>query len=108
MSYNYRVNVCNDEGTVIARVQYNSNLDFWDGHNWTCGSVGRHLGITKLRKSGKFVLIHGTQWQNERDYAEVISPEQAYQEILQSENMGLLDKYPELKKFEAEIETEEV
>lgn len=108
MTNNYRINVCNDEGKVVARVQYNSNLDFWDGRNWTCGSVGRHLGLTKLKKSGNFVLIHGTQWQGERDYAEVISPEQAYQEIIQSENMELLDKYPELKKFELELETEEV
>ena len=54
-----KVNVLED-GVVIARVEYNNNLDFWDGHNWTCGSTGRHLGLTQLR-DGRFVLIHGTQ-----------------------------------------------
>ena len=35
-----KVNVYED-GKVIARVQYNDNLDYWDGKNWTCGSIGR-------------------------------------------------------------------
>ena len=47
-----KVNVYED-GKVIARVQYNDNLDYWDGKNWTCGSIGRHLGLTRLRKSGR-------------------------------------------------------
>jgi len=101
-----KVNVYeNDE--LIARVEYNDVLDYWDGSNWTCGSVGRHLGLTRLRKSGKFVLIHGTQWQNERDWAEVVSDEEAYQAIVSSGNIELLDKYPDLKKFEENIDTDE-
>jgi len=98
----YRVNVYADEfmEEVIARVRYNQNLDFWDGRNFTCGSTGRHKGLTKL-KDGRYVLIHGTQWQGEKDWAEIISPEQALQEILKSGNTELLDtkKFTELKKL---------
>ena len=64
----------------------------------TCGSTGYHKGITKL-KTGDFVLIHGTQWQGERDSAEVISDKQAFQEILRSGDETLLKKYfPERTK----------
>lgn len=108
MSEEYMINVCNNEGKVIARVKYNSNLDYWDGHNMTCGSTGRHLGITKLKKSGQYVLIHGTQWQGEKDTAEIITPEEAYQTIMQMEHSELLEDYPDLKEFENEMETEEV
>lgn len=89
-----KVNVLDENGKVIARVNYNSNLDFWDGNNHSCGVLGRHKGLTKL-KDGRFVLIHGTQYQKERDYAEIISKEQALQEILRSGNEELLEK----KKF---------
>lgn len=98
----YRVNVYADEykEDVIARVRYNQDLDFWDGRNFTCGSTGRHKGLTKLR-DGSYVLIHGTQWQGDRDWAEVISAEQALQEILKSGNTELLEtkKYRELKEL---------
>jgi len=98
----YRVNVYADEfmEEVIARVRYNQNLDFWDGRNWQNGGMGRHKGITKL-KDGRYVLIHGTQWQGEKDWAEIISPEQALQEILKSGNTELLEtkKFTELKKM---------
>ena len=95
----YRVNVY--EGCdVIARVRYNQNLDFWNGRNWQNGGMGRHKGITKL-KDGRYVLIHGTDWQGEKDWAEIISPEQALQEILKSGNTELLDtkKFAGLKKL---------
>ena len=65
-----------EDGNIIARVNYNSDLDYWDGRNWTCGSTGHHKGLTKLKKSGQYVLIHGTQWQGERDSAEIISKEE--------------------------------
>lgn len=103
-----KVNVYDDNQNVIARVEYNSNLDQWDGKNWSCGSTGRHLGITKLKKSGKYVLIHGTDWQGERDWAWIISPEEAYKKIVESNNEELLEKYPDLKVYEEEIEEEEV
>jgi hypothetical protein len=86
-----KVNVySNDE--VIARVKYNNNLDWWNGQNWTCGSIGRHKGITKL-KNGQYVLIHGSDWQGEDSYGEIISPERAIQEILKSGDEDLLDTY---------------
>ena len=99
----YRVNVYED-GDVIARVRYNQNLDYWDGRNWTNGGVGRHKGLTKLQ-DGRYVLIHGTNWQGEKDWAEIISPEQALQEILKSGNTELLDtkKFSELKKLYEEM-----
>jgi len=107
----YRVNVYADEfmEEVIARVRYNQNLDFWDGRNFTCGSTGRHKGLTKLR-DGRYVLIHGTQWQGEKDWAEIISPEQALQEILKSGNTELLEtkKFRELKElYEKQMVAEE-
>lgn len=84
------VNVYED-GKVIARVKYTDNLDIWDGHNW-CRGTGRHLGLTRL-KDGRFVLVHGTQWEGERPYAEIISEDQALQEILKADNDELLAKY---------------
>ena len=92
------VNVYDENGRVIAMVEANNNLDWWDGSNWTCGSTGRHKGLTRL-KTGEYVLIHGTQWQGERDWAEIITPEQALQEILKSGNMELLEeeRFSELK-----------
>lgn len=100
MAKQYRVNVYDGNNNVVARVRYNSCLDYWDGRNWTNGGVGRHKGLTKLR-DGRYVLIHGTQWQGEKDWAEIISPEQALQEILKSGNTELLDtkKFAELKKL---------
>jgi len=95
--------VTNQNDEVVARVEYNSDLDYWDGRNNICGSVGRHKGITRLKKTKQFVLIHGTQWQGERDYAEIISDKQAYQEIVKSGNANLLKKYfPDRMKSDEE------
>ena len=105
----YRVNVYVDElkDEVIARVRYNSNLDYWTGSNWENGGTGRHKGLTKLR-DGRYVLIHGTQWDGERDYGITISAGQALQEILRSNNMDLLKtkKFRELREMYKELETE--
>lgn len=91
------VNVYEDD-EIIAEVQYSSNLDYWDGNNHTCGSTGRHKGLTKL-SDGRFVLIHGTQWQGEKDSAEIIAVEQAMREIMSSGNDELFSEYPELAKL---------
>ena len=101
-----KVNVYKD-GKVIARVQYSDNLDFWDGSNWTCGSTGRHLGLTRLRKSGQYVLIHGTDFQGEQDRAEIVTDEEAYRAIISSGNIELLEKFPDLQRFEEDIDTDE-
>jgi hypothetical protein len=90
--------VYDEEGEVIGEVEYNSNLDFWDGRNSTCGSTGRHKGLTQL-ESGEYVLIHGTQWQGERDYAEIISPERAVKEIIASGNHELFESFPQLAEL---------
>ena len=105
----YRINVYDSSGNVIARVRYNANLDFWDGRNWTCGETGRHKGLTKL-KDGRYVLIHGTQWQGEKDYAEIITKEQALQEILKAQKPELLcfKKFRELKELYEKQMIEEV
>jgi hypothetical protein len=99
----YRVNVYEDRynlNEVIARVRYNQNLDYWDGRNWQNGGVGRHKGITKL-KDGRFVIIKGTDWQGERDYAYVVDAEEALQEICKAQRLELLEtkKFAELKKL---------
>jgi len=102
----YRVNVYENQhglflnGEVIARVRYNQNLDYWDGGNWTNGGTGRHKGITKL-KDGRYVIIMGTDWQGERDYAYVVDAEEALQEILKAQRLELLDtkKFADLKKL---------
>lgn len=90
--------VYDDEGEVIGEVEYNDNLDFWDGHNNTCGSTGRHKGLTQL-ESGEYVLIHGSQWESERDRAEIISPAQAIGEIIRSGNDNLFEDFPELAEL---------
>nr|WP_321349779.1 DUF2080 family transposase-associated protein [uncultured Methanoregula sp.] len=94
------------DGKVIARVEYNSKLDFWDGRNMTSGSVGRHLGYTKLAKSGEYVLIHGTQWDGEHDSAEIISAKDLLEAAARTNNLdAVLAAYPELKEM---VEGEEV
>lgn len=94
-----RVSVYNN-GVVIASVEYNNNLDTWNNGNWNCGSPGRHKGLTRL-KNGSYVLIRGTQWQNERDSAEIISANQALQEILQAGVYELFNEpmFEELKEL---------
>ena len=108
MANEIRVPVYDEEGKVIARVAYNKKLDFWDGRNWTCGSTGRHLGYTRL-KSGKYVLIHGTQWQGERNHAEVVSPERLVQEAARAGRLDeLYEDFPELREIKLPDEEEDI
>ena len=109
----YRVNVYTNrydlDGVVIARVRYNQDLDFWNGRNWQNGGMGRHKGITKL-KDGRYVIIVGSDWQGERDYAYVVDADEALQEILKAQRLELLDtkKFAELKKlYEEQMVQEE-
>ena len=99
----YRINVYESQDlqeAVVARVRYNQDLDYWDGSNNTNGGIGMHKGITKL-KDGRYVIIIGSQWQGSKDYAYIVSAEEALQEILKSDNGQLLDtkKFVELKKL---------
>ena len=74
---------CFHEDEVIGMVEYTDNLDYWDGRNHTCGSTGRHLGIGKT-KDGRFYLCHGSQWQGERDYAVIVTEEEAKRVVLRN------------------------
>ena len=107
MGKQYRVNVY-ENGEVIARVRYNQNLDYWNGRNWQNGGMGRHKGITKL-KDGRYVIIIGTDWQGERDYAYVVDADEALQEILKSGNTELLEtkRFYELKQLYQNLELED-
>jgi hypothetical protein len=70
--------------------------------------MGRHKGLTVLKNAKEYVLIHGTQFQGERDWAEIITPEDAFQEIIQSGNTELFDDpmFAELKKYIKELDTD--
>jgi len=92
------VAVTDDTGDIVAEVDYTDNLDYWDGRNHTCGSTGRHKGLTQL-PDGRFVLVHGSDWQGERNTAEFITAARAVQEILRSGNTDLFDDYPELAEL---------
>lgn len=96
------------ENEIVGRVRYNAILDYWDGRNWSNGGTGRHKGITKL-KNGEYVLIEGTQWQGEKDFAFIIDKERALQEILKSGNYDLLKlkKWKELNNLYLSWDNEE-
>jgi len=96
------VKVYDENMEIIADVDYNNNLDFWNGNNWTSGSTGRHKGITRL-EDGRFVLIHGSDWQGEKDYGELISKDQALKEILDSDDLDLLDEFDLRDEYEKTI-----
>ena len=102
----YRVNVTDKSDDVIARVKYNADLDHWDGRNWSNGGLGNHKGITRLR-DGRYVLIHGSDWQGSKDWAEIVSDETALQEILKSNNIYLLEmkKYKHLARLNEKLES---
>ena len=104
-----KVNVYNTNMEVIATVEYNNNLDVWNGSNWQNGGTGLHLGITRL-DDGRLVLIHGTDWQGRHDHAEIISEKQAYQNIKKYDDSLLTDPdYPEfheLQKYDKELPQE--
>jgi len=97
-----------EHGEIVARVEYNDRLDHWDGQNYSSGAVGKHLGFTQL-EDGRFVLIHGTQWQGERDTAEIVSPERIVKEALRGDNEEELEDFPELievlEKMPNEVDT---
>lgn len=98
-----------DENTeVIGHVAYNNKLDMWDGNNYTSGQTGRHLGYSRLKKSGRYVLIHGSQWQNERDYAVVCTARELLQAALRTDNISeVLATYPELQEVYNEIDSDD-
>ncbi|KAA9007350.1 hypothetical protein F4V43_02365 [Paenibacillus spiritus] len=97
------------QGPVVARVEYNEYLDGWNGSNWSDGGLGTHLGITQLR-DGRYVLIHGTQWDGQRDWAETVSDEEALDAILKSGNDRMLEgtRFRRLKELAEKTLVQEV
>ena len=92
-----------ENGELIAVVKYNSNLDVWNGSNYQNGGTGMHLGITKL-EDGTYVLIHGSDWQGDTDWAEIISDKKAYELIMKySPDMLEWEAFEDLKKFKEEL-----
>ena len=107
----YRVNVYQEnsnERDIVARVKYNTNLDYWDGRNFVNGGAGRHKGITKL-KDGSFVIIHGTDWQGETDSAYIVSDREALEAIMESDSFELLEKgrFKKLREMYDELDNME-
>ena len=95
-----KVNIYEEDGTVIGRVEYTNNLDYWDGSNWTSGSTGRHKGLKKFGKNkNRYALIRGTQWQGEQNSAIEITQEEAMQEVLKANDDKLFEDFPELKEL---------
>lgn len=64
-----------------GRVHYTNNLDSWDGHDFSAGGMGSHLGIGKT-KTGLIYAVHGSNWEGGKDWAEVIDREDAKQLLL--------------------------
>lgn len=99
-----RINVYEGEALrprVVARVRYNSKLDYWDGKSWSNGGAGMHKGITRL-EDGRYVILVGSQWQGVRTYGHIVSPIEALMEITSSGNEALLNtaKFQELKELQ--------
>jgi hypothetical protein len=87
------------ERRIVARVN-------WDDHNWTDGSTGTHLGITRLKKSRKMVLIHETQGEGSKDWAETVTDEEAIQAILDNDP-DELSNWPHLQAIsEKQMDTD--
>jgi len=82
---------------AVGYVKANNKLDTWDGSNMTFrGATGEHAGITKLRRTidGKrFVLIRTTQWSGGRDYAYLITDDEARSLLIETGNKELLKKW---------------
>ena len=97
------VNVYEDN-EIIARVHYNEKLDVRDARgNWTApegpwpSGTGRHLGITML-KDGTYVLVYGSDWQGDKDYAETVSQDVALRAVLESESYFSEKEFEKLLK----------
>lgn len=102
------INIYDEKDNILGRVKYSTNLDSYDGSNYCSGHTGRHQGLTKL-KNGNYVLIHISEWQYENNHAEIISAEQALQEVLHCGDMSLLEekRFSELKKLYNDMLTSE-
>jgi hypothetical protein len=85
-------------GEIIGDVEYNENLDSWDGRNYSNGGVGMHKGFGYLEEEDQFYIIIGSQWQGSQDYAYICSEEELIREMIDSDNSEEIEKYPELQE----------
>ena len=80
----------------IGVVEHNTNLDVWDGTDFSNGGRGNHLGITKLKTpiDGKiFVLLYGSNWSDVDNYGVLVSDEEAKDAILKAQKYALFKYY---------------
>lgn len=87
---------------IMGSIPYNQNLDYTVGTDSFNGQLGRHLGIDRFKtgeNKGAYVLIHGSDNNARRDWAEVISEETAYK-IIKKYNPELFkeNKFSDLQK----------
>lgn len=91
-----RVSPCFDSG-VIGYVKLTDNLN---GQSFVCGEVSPHIGITRLKSTGEYVLTYGSTPYTINDmlpYGVTVSPSLALKEILLSHDAQLLDEFPDLR-----------
>jgi hypothetical protein len=116
----YKINVYANEpldcggfqdNQIVARVNYNQRLDYWNGNNMQNGGMGRHKGITKLRKpvdpKKPYVIIIGSQWQGSTDYGYLVTAQEAAQEVMQSGDQESDWLWPEIAEIIKKLEAEE-
>jgi len=97
----------NDE-EIVGDVEYNQKLDFWSGANYQNGGIGLHLGFGKTR-DGEFYLIFGSDWQGQKDRAEIVPAEEIVKEAIKSGNLNEIEDYPELMKiYEKDFNQKEI
>lgn len=101
----YKVGVY-DEDIKIGEVEYNQNLDYWDGSNWCHGRNDRHLGVAKW-KNGRYVIIHGDDLEGHRDWAQETSRKEAYKLIKEFKpELFEEEEFEELLEYDSILEDE--
>ncbi len=81
---------------IIGEVPSNDQLDYLVNTNWQNGGVGRHLGFGFWERTNEYYLVHGTNWQGETDWAEIVTADRIVKEIIKSDNLEILEGYPDL------------
>ena len=97
------VPIYDDDQTILGEIEENTDLDYWDGHNRCNGGVGIHRGLALW--NDEYVLIHSSQHSGSHSHAEIISAENAVQEILRSGEVELFDEFPGLNRKELNPKT---
>lgn len=79
-----------DDGTVVDTERRSASWEEardHDGHNFVGRSSGSQWNYQKLYRSrkGRYYLVHHSQWQGSRDYAEWISNHEAARWLLHND-----------------------